>query len=811
MLTASPDTYRQPGLRSRTALRKLTLASSLALATATASPAWANEEGGADAADGAIIVTARRVSENLQDVPVAVSIISSDDLREQLISRTEDLPRLAPGLTVANSPRGSSAPNYLIRGQRGAFNPSSLTDPAVAVYFGEVSQSRSVGTNQGLFDLSSVQVVKGPQGTLFGRNSTGGAILITPQAPTDVMEGYVQGTIGNFDYHDIEGVLNVPMGDAVAVRGGLKYSKRDGHLTNVLDGRKANDLDAFSSRLSVLLEPSDNIRSTFIGTYYRSSGVGFATKLHTVNPEGIPASFGSLRPFVTGSLLAELAETQALGKYEIRALPDLRSKDKAWSIQNTTEIDLDLGGLGEATLKNIISYRKVTSSFFQDFAGSSAELFNVTSDVSQRSFSDELQISGTSGPLSYVVGLYYAHEKAHESGIGKQFAMLSVLPPPLPLLFPSYVNFDIDPKTSSLAGYVHFDYKVSDALSLAGGVRLTHDRRSVDWHNINFAGVVPAGFTCVLTGEPLPSYDTSLCTVPSGTLKSTEPTYDISLSYKASDDVTVYAAHRRGYRSGSFNQTPFALVGNNRTFEPEFVKDVELGFKSKFRAGGMTGSLNIAGYYQWYSNIQRTVFVQDPSNSARTASQIVNAASADIYGAEVELAIQPVPNLDLRANYAYTHPEYNVWNDIYLDGNVPVPVDISDSEFGFVPRQQWSLSGTYTVPMEQMGELALGVTWYGQSRQASADIFTQNCAGDNYTPCLNSEYSIPSYNLVNARVDWRNVGGSGIDAGVFVNNLTDKHYVNYATNLIGLLGTNSVGIGAPRMYGLELRIAFGGQ
>lgn len=820
MLTVSSASFCKPVLRSRGS-RRLALTTSFALAAASVTPAWANDATGSRApaandvnsnANDEIIVTARRVNENLRDVPVAVSVISSSDLRQQQISRTEDLPRLAPGLTVADSPRGGSAPSYLIRGQRGAFNPSSLTDPAVAVYFGEASQSRSVGTNQGLFDLSSVQVLKGPQGTLFGRNSTGGAILITPQAPTEILEGYVQGAIGNFSDRDVEGVLNMPLGERAAIRGGIKYSKRDGYLINALDGRKANDLDALSSRLSLLLKPGEGITSTFVGTYYRSRGVGFATKLQTVDPAGVPASLGSLRPVVIGTLSAELSATQALGPYQIRALPNLHSNDEVWSIQNTTEIALSNGGLlGDATLKNIASYRDVTSNFFQDFAGSSAGLFNVTSDVNQHTFSDELQISGKTGRLSYVAGLYYSRETARESGIGQQFAMLSTLPPPLPLLFPSYVNFDLDVKSRSLAGYFHVDYKVSDTISLAGGVRLTEDRRSVVWHNINYSGLVPGNFVCALTGVAVAAYDRSLCAVPSGTLKSTEPTYDISLTFKANDDLTIYATHRRGYRSGSFNQSPFALVGNNRTFEPEFVKDIEVGLKSKFAVGGMTGRLNAAGYYQWYTNIQRTVFVQDPGDNARTASQIVNAASADIYGGEVELALQPVRNLDLRANYAYTLPKYNVWQDIYLSGTTPVLVDISDSDFGFVPRHQWSLSGTYTVPLGQLGEVALGLTWYGQSRQASADVFSQNCAGGSYAPCLNSTYSIPRYDLVNARLDWRNLAGSGLDAGIFVNNLTNKYYVNYATNLIGLLGTNSVGIGAPRMYGMELRISFGGK
>lgn len=758
-----------------------------------------------------IVVTARRVSESLQDIPVAVTALTGETLRTSNILRTEDLQRVVPGLTAVASQRSDTAPNFTIRGQRGPVNPGMLTDPAVGIYFAEMNQSRSQGTNQAMFDLSSVQVVKGPQGTLFGRNSTGGAILITPNAPSDEFEGYVQGTIGNFEFRDLEGMINLPIANGIAIRGAAKVSERAGYMRNVITGQRANDLDAESYRLSLAFEPHEDFESVFIGTYYEANQAGSTNnQLVFVEPRGVPGSLGANRQRAVDLLQSELALTRLLGPYEFRALNPLYVTERVWSVQNNTEWQVgDAGILGDITLKNVIGIRDLRSAYSDERSGA-ADLFLIRGDTEGRLFTEEFQVQGDTSRLDYILGAYYLHEKGRDTFVNRNFNFLAQ---PNSISFPVFQNTDTDPKTKSYAAFIHGDYNLGsiiDGLSASGGLRYTRDEKEIVYRNLSYRGTNPTAFTCVLTGSVQSSPDRRLCSLPAKQTSS-EVTYDLSLNYRVSSDFLVYVAHRSGYRAGGFNQTPLPSSPATRTYLPEFVKDYELGFKSDIRLGSVPTRLNLAAYHQSYSDIQRSQSTQNPTGGL--TSQIINAAAAKIDGLEAELTMRPTPDLTVSATYAYVDARNTAWTDLYVAAGTVKQVDISDSPFSFLPKHQYSVSVAYRLPVaEKVGDITFTGIFNGQSDRTDQEIFTTNCGPDGrYLQCLNrwTEEPLPPFSLLNLRLDWNRVANSAVDFSLFVNNVTDRVYASTNINNVAALGTVSRGLGAPRMYGLQVRVNFG--
>jgi iron complex outermembrane receptor protein len=243
---------------------------------AQAQPALADEQPQSAREDGEIIVTARRRDERLQDVPIAVSVLSGDAVRDAGIQRFEDMQRAIPALQVQGGNYGNSTPTFTIRSQRNGDSPITV-DPAVSVYFAEVPAVRAQGLGGAMFDLGSVQVLKGPQGTLFGRNTTGGAIALTPAAPTDKFEGYGRVTIGNYETHNVEGVVNIPIADWIQLRMGGVINRHDGFVKNIL-GRRLNNAKNESWRVSLKLEPVDGLVNSFVVNGWHADESGPASR-----------------------------------------------------------------------------------------------------------------------------------------------------------------------------------------------------------------------------------------------------------------------------------------------------------------------------------------------------------------------------------------------------------------------------------------------------------------------------------------------------------------------------------------------------
>lgn len=792
--------------------------SSVAFLVLAAPPAFAQATAPTAAREGLgeIIVTARRVEESLQRVPAAVSAVTPLALELKSIVEVDDLAVTVPGFT-AQTVIQQGAPVYSIRGQHGTINVNATSQPAVQVYFAEMSTASGIGTSGAFYDLAGVQVLKGPQGTLFGRNSTGGAVLITPKAPTDRFEGYVRGSYGNYDALDVEGVVNLPLGDKIAVRIGAKLTQRDGYIRNVIDNtRNGGERNEDSERISLMVAPSEMVKSTFIATRFSSDTRGAMFKLAGTDPrflENIRLDLGGL---LTSALAQDAITQTSRGFYGLGAVYTPYVDDLVTTLQNTTEIELS----DALKLKNIVGYRRTKEDQFSEYTGVTLGFFGNRIESLSKLFTEELQLQGKAGKLDFVVGGYFYHENIRAEASSEGFsAILQFANRPgmggFPIAFPIRDFLFNDYQTRAYSAYVHVNYDLSSAvegLSVSAGARWTRDLKRVVFHTFNNNGVDlnVGGYLCRFTNVTTPTPDEASCALPAR-IVSNEPTYDISLNYQINNDVLVYAAHRHGFRAGGFDINPANVA--QLSYQPEFVDDIEGGIKADFNLGQMAGRFNGAAYYQFYKDIQRLVARPTPTGSIPSIT--VNAAAARIFGLDAELTLKPSPAFEINATYAYIKPKYKEWTDLYRSplSGVTSTIDISDSKFSYVAKHQFSVTGTYDVPIpDDKGDLTLSATWYGQSSMIASDNNTADCGPDGrYTFCANRGVKIPAYNLVNLSALWRNVGGENFDLGLFVTNVFDKKYFSSVISNLSTLGTLATQAGPPRMYWISLKFALGGE
>ncbi|WP_242127315.1 TonB-dependent receptor [Sphingobium sp. Sx8-8] len=776
----------------------------------------------AEKADGRdeIVVTARRREENVQQVPVAITLVSEQSLRANNIVMMQDLTRVAPSLSITTTTRGGSTPVYALRGQR-AYNVNILTEPAVTVYFGEVGQSLPTGTNQSFFDLQSVQVLKGPQGTLFGRNTTGGAILITPRAPSHTLEGYAQLGLGDYGLRDIEAVINLPIGDTLALRVGGKATKRKGYMHGLNFDQRANDIDAQSYRVSLLWEPSNSVSSTTIGTYFHNSSVGNSTKALFIDTRGVPsATLGAAAaPVAIARLNAEILRVQAFGKYEYESSLPLYSKDDVYGIQNLTSIKLGASSFfGDVTLKNIVGYRDIHSRYTNDTDGNRLSFSGFPGEISAKLFSEEFQVQGETSNLNYILGGYYSSSTSNDYAAATQFAVVADISP---ALFPLYSTQEYSAKNKSYAGFVNADLKLdslADGLSLSAGFRLTRDERGVVYYNRTSRGVTVPSYICNQNRVVTTIENKQACRTPATGMYEasfTRATYNGGINFQANRDLLVYFSYRHGYKSGGFAPNPpTPPVGQALVpipYKPEGVNSFEIGLKSDFAASGMTGRLNLAAFYDKLHNAQRSIAALTAAGGF--TSQIVNAASADVKGIEVDLMVRPMRALTFNVSYAYVDPTYKNFTDSFTVPGGRETVDVSDSVFANIARHTLNASvGLDIIDDSSRGTLSVLGSYYYQSKTNPAEINTAHCGiAGFYNNCLNHLGVNPAYGTFNLRADWRNVAGRGLDLALFVTNVTNKFYYTGGAAATAALGIYSSTVAPPRMFGGSVRVPFGSR
>ncbi len=652
----------------------ITYKSLIKATVAISSLCFATQAFAADAAAGDeaksetdIIVTARRIEERLQDVPISVAVVSQDQLSKANISGSDDLVRIIPGLNV-ESRYTSEANSFSIRG----FSQALRTTSSVATYFGDVVAPRGGagafpggdGAGPGnLFDLQNVQVLKGPQGTLFGRNTTGGAVLFTPKKPTDKFEGYVEGSYGNFNLFRIQAVVNVPLASWARLRLGVDRQTRDGTQNNVsgIGPAKVNDVNYYALRGSLVLDLSPDIENYTIMSYINSDHVGAQPQMYRSNPL---ANFG--RAALAGAQVARLLASG--DPYQIENnMSNPRSRLKQIQVINTTK----WGVSDTLTIKNIVSYASYKQGLNQSVFGSNwpgtallplpfaagidtrvftAQAFNGEGayGIDQRSFTEEFQIQGNSGDgkLQYQAGLYFEHSTPgnptnNESISIGAVCLVGAYTGLASMRCVSGAGFTVNKSIYAIeyinkAAYAQATYAATDQLKLTAGIRLTDDRSKATSQAFGyiFSGAPPLGATIpiplsqfvapVLNTNPVSVNGVSVpnplgcqathvafanCLVGSNLLhtESTRPTWTLSAQYNPSKDVMVYGTYSRGYRQGTAQPAGVGTL-NAYDFKPETVDNFELGAKTSFH-GAVSGHFNITGFYTKLKDAQLSIGV----------------------------------------------------------------------------------------------------------------------------------------------------------------------------------------------------------
>ncbi|MFT3964588.1 MAG: TonB-dependent receptor [Sphingobium sp.] len=738
----------------------------------------------AQAQDSDIIVTARRVEERLQDVPISITAFSQQQLTNRNIVSAGDIAVYTPSL-AANSRFGPEKTSFSIRG----FNQDNGTAPSVGVYFADVPALRSVGgttTGNGagpgaFFDLANVQVLKGPQGTLFGRNTSGGAVLLVPQKPTGDFGGYVEGSIGNYNMRRVQAVVNVPVLDTLRVRLGVDRQTRDGYMKNIssIGARDYNDIDYTALRLSVVADLTPNLENYFIATYSKSVTNGFMPRLFTCDANGRSGAVTAANE-VLKLACAQADRTNARGFYEGEAaLNNPSQRIEQWQLINTTTWK----AADNLTVKNILSYGQFRESLRATVYGENLAItsgpnagqsairvfsnpFPGRETASLSTFTEELQFQGTllSDRLNWQAGAYL--EVASPLGYaGALSTNTGLCPTANPFQCTSFYASQ-DAANLGTAGassptltarsnkyafqdyglYAQGTYKLTEQLSFTAGLRYTRDHYQATSRQITFApitaGGLVTGFNQFGTCLDYPRFGNPGTATNPGTLSeaqcetyqrghSSAFTWLADIDYKPWDDVLLYAKYARGYRQGGLKTEGYSLSA----FNPEKIDAYEIGLKTTWR-GAVRGTFNVAAFYNDFSQQQITTSGQFASLALTPAQLITNVGKSRIAGVEVDASISPVQGLQFDFGYAHLDTKVKEIDRASLIAPSPFTVlNPSGALVGypltFAPRNKFTVTGTYTLPLdESVGRISLGATFTHTDSQ-EATYQTIDCATAN--------------------------------------------------------------------------------
>jgi iron complex outermembrane receptor protein len=736
-----------------------------------------------------IVVTARRREELLQEVPVAVTAFTGEDLEKRGINDITDLQQTVPSLNLGTS---------TTTGGRKSISPAlrGVRSNAVTIYFADVVQN-AVATSDLLYDLESVQVLKGPQGTLFGANSTGGAILFQPTRPKNEVEAFVEGRVGNYNRWGVTGMVNVPLSDAVSVRIAADKEKRSGYLKGPVRAYDADD--HWSVRGSLKFE-NDFARNWFVASYYEYDAQGSANVPLSYRPCPAAPTATDLavlpgclfRPQNTrfptlGVPTAEAAYGAEIGN-GIRRTNITGSYPRTVKntvLSNTTEIDLGtpLGaGLGEITLRSILGLVRTRSGEASDVDGTVLDIVARTiNDIATDQETVEFQILGSQDKFDWVIGAY---------GLWRDTSSYAVTVT-LPQFRPQAGATEQGTLDRQIAFFGQATVELLDGVHATAGIRTTTSKQSINNRN-NIGG------TCTLP-VGAPGVDRAACTRVASD-QDTERSWTLGLDWKFNPDGLIYATTRRGFNQGGFNA--LALTLDTLTFKPEILDDYEIGIKQDFHFGEAFARFNLALFRSKYKNIQRRNTPVLIINGTPTSSTfIINAAKATIQGAELEMVFAPTRDLRFNLGVGYIDAQYDEFFYTEQRGTF----DLTDNKLSQAPKWTVTAAIDYTLPeIAGFGTPSVNLSYSYQSLIVTSDF---NDADPTLSNLADPIVVQPGYSLFSARASVDDLFGSGVRLTGWIKNIADKKYFMAKTNA-GAIGFASGLPGEPRTFGMTVRKDF---
>jgi iron complex outermembrane receptor protein len=732
--------------------------------------------------DSEIIVTARRRDERLVDVPVAVTAFTQGDIQRLQAIDLGGLQAAAPNFNIVQGRGSAASANIFIRG---IGQPDALQtfDPAVGVYVDGVYLSRIQGALLSLNDVERIEVLRGPQGTLYGKNTIGGAVSIVSKKPDlNVLKGEGSAQYGSYNQILLNGYVSAPLiGDRLALSLAGQWDKRDGLVTDPLTGSRYNDRDGISGRAILRAKPVETVELIVSGDY---------TRQRTALTLGYPTA-----PLLQTSLFPAggrtLVPANPYGPYAYRASTSFSNGEGQrldhWGVSLTANIELS----DVFTLTSITAYRKLSPDFFIDIDASEARIGDVFVGVRQNQFSEEVQLKWDAGKLKGVFGLYYLNENvsSHQEAFADD--LFTFLGGPV-----SFTRFIDDAQnTKSYAAFGQATYDFTEKLSLTGGLRYTHEDRRYTRFTTTASSLGGLNNLAFAFPGSLPA---PLNTQDSASFGAWTPT--VTLGYKPVEDTLLYVSASRGFKSGGFNGranslNDLTLVVNGTPtlvtrFEPEKVWTYEAGAKALF----MGGKVRLSGdvFYSDYTDFQARVGGGTVGAANTGVFPVINAGKLRIWGIEAEAAVRPVTNWNLRMAFGYLNAKYQQFND----GRRVPPSTFSCNPTGaaitcrpaFAPPITLSLGTDYTIPLGDAGAVTLG----GDARFVDKHFLSV----DN-RPGLTE----PGYWLANAYVQYDAPGGRYFVRGG-VKNLTKSLYRTDGQEFSAVGNIQTVYFGDPRTWSI---------
>jgi len=764
-----------------------------------------------------ITVTARKREESLQDTPVSVAAFTSADLEARGTVDFSDLGEFTPNVTfdyTSAIAAGNSAAIVMIRGI-GAADWTIGTDPGVGIYLDGVYISRTIGSVMDTVDVERIEVLRGPQGTLFGRNTIGGAISVTTKKPDlEAFSGRAELTLGSYDRIDGNAYINLPINDTMAASASFSKRTRDGYVENLFPGAPdLGDNDDTTTRVAFRWQPSSALTVDLSADYSTTDEAPAANVLIATTPDqgfynltnvliGGPGCLGNPAPAAALANPNCYNDQWAVGPFQtysshVSSTPELQNDDffgltvkpesgiNVWGIGGTIEWEVS----DNVTLKSITSHRRVEDGFWSRDSSHSGNqghvLARTTNAFEQSQTSQEFQLlaSAFDDRLNFILGTFYMEEKAFHK---------DVVELPVNTVFDSGGITD----NSSSAIFAQGTYDITDQLALTLGIRYTDEDKSfsarsttgLDDGNPEFGGAnFLAGFIDCL-GVPIGNPGAGACLLPPDPVTSNANELEpyVNVSYQWNDDLMTYASYSEGFKGGAFTQRVFPPALETPTSNPEFVKVYEGGFKSTWLDNRLR--LNGAVFFTDYTDLQ--INVSAGTGTGAIGDVTKNAAAAEILGFELEMTAVPVEEALIQVGVGYLDAEYT---EIESNNGVPLPGIVISTDSKLVNAPKWNLvtAAQYEYSLGDMGTLTPRLDYSYTSR-------VENEAAND--PRLSQK----GFGLLNLSMTWRDVNDvwSVTAAG---KNVTDETYL-----VTGVSGSGIVeGVyGLPATWSLSIRRNF---
>jgi len=733
-----------------------------------------------------VVVTARKVAERLQDVPVSVTAISGVQLQEQSAVKMSDIALLTPGLLM-NEGLTPGQTVFNIRGQAQT-SVNASTDPSVGVYVDGLYWARAIGADANLLDLQNAQVLRGPQGTLFGRNTVGGAILLQSNDPNfEGTSGSVSAKYGTFEDRGVTAIVNLPVNEQIATRFAFTGERRDGYINDTFNAQELNDINTYTGRGKVLFKATDRLTLLFAAEIYETNTFSNPYRTIYVSPSSLAnldVGIDQYGPPGAGGLAQRAAQGAALLSSYVAgaAQSDTISTNvvqstfaRTQTYSGTANLDTDFGAI-----KLITGYRGLESSGNTDLDGSPYDILFSPYIQNVHQVSAELQATGDAFEhrLKFASGLFYFHENGRDD---TPLVALPALNPDNPTIYDGNVT------TDSRGVYTQETWHITDPLSFTGGLRYSFERRGVTVFNRSFDATTGT-YPCLLSIAIAPECNASRADTFSNV------SYSAGFEYKLSEDDLVYVKADRGFRAGGENLKSAGDIVAFQPFKPEIIYSYEFGVKTESFERRLRFDADY--FYSLTHNMQQQTVVSSPDGVA--SNVIGNAGEARIQGVEIEAAARITPSWLVGFTATYTDAMYVN----YIDPNTGANLS---NYFFDAPKYTFSNSVTYTHDLP-IGGLLLRADYAWTDRRHLAPY---NTPSDPDNAAEVAATTVASVGLLNLRAAL-NVLADRLELAAYCRNATDNRGKVVVEQLPSPLSVIIAERRDPRTVGLSATYKFGG-